>query len=164
MIGEPLAEQLQLSALLILITSAMHLAGLSALIWLVRVHRRLIFPQWRVIDPVATPMLLILGLFVLHGAEIAVWAAAYLHVNMVRTLEEGLFLSTALYSTLGEGSIADVRQWRLFAATEGLNGFLLIGWSTAFLLQVVQTLREEEESLSAQLHPEQHDRSGRVDA
>jgi len=36
------------------------------------------------------------------------------------------------------------RHWRLFGAIEGANGLLLFGWSTAFLLSVIQRLRTLE--------------------
>ena len=32
-------------------------------------------------------------------------------------------------------------DWRLFSAIESANGFLLIGWSTAFLVAVTARLR-----------------------
>ena len=33
------------------------------------------------------------------------------------------------------------RQWRLVSAIEGVNGVLLLGWSTAFFVSVVARLR-----------------------
>jgi hypothetical protein len=33
------------------------------------------------------------------------------------------------------------RRWRLVSAIEGVNGFLLLGWSTAFFVTVVARLR-----------------------
>lgn len=149
-----LSDQLWLASLLIIVTSIMHLAGLGTLIHLVRMHRKLLLPHLQWLERPLTPLLLVLGLFVLHIAEISIWAFAYLRVRLVDTLEEALYVSTALYSTVGEGSIADVVQWRLLGAVEGLNGFLLIGWSTAFLLTVVNTLREQEQPLHERLQPD----------
>ena len=35
-------------------------------------------------------------------------------------------------------------DWRLMGAIESANGFLLLGWSTAFLISVVSRLRSIE--------------------
>ena len=40
------------------------------------------------------------------------------------------------FSTLGYGDILVAPQWRILAGLEGMNGFLLIGWSTAYLVSV----------------------------
>jgi hypothetical protein len=45
-----------------------------------------------------------------------------------------LYFSTVTFSTLGFGDVVPNESWRLFAALEAVNGFLLIGWSTAYLI------------------------------
>ena len=40
-----------------------------------------------------------------------------------------------MFSTIGYGAIAFDPNWRLLTALEGINGFLMIGWSTAFLIR-----------------------------
>ena len=51
------------------------------------------------------------------------------------SFEDALYVSTSMFSTLGnDGTFVD-SHWRLMAALEGINGFLLIGWSTAFLVR-----------------------------
>ena len=46
----------------------------------------------------------------------------------------GLYFSTVTFSTLGFGDVLPPEKWRLFAALEAVNGFLLIGLSTAYLV------------------------------
>lgn len=48
--------------------------------------------------------------------------------------ETALYFSTATFSTLGFGDVVLAKNWRLFGSFEGVNGFLLIGWSTAYLI------------------------------
>ena len=36
------------------------------------------------------------------------------------------------------------KGWRLLAAIEGANGLLLFGWSTAFLISIVNRMRALE--------------------
>jgi hypothetical protein len=77
---------------------------------------------------------MVLGLFVLHGAEILIWAVAFIWTGALPDWETALYFSTATFSTLGFGDVVLAKNWRLFGSFEGVNGFLLIGWSTAYLI------------------------------
>ena len=76
----------------------------------------------------------VLGLFALHTIEVWLWAVAYLAMGLFNGLDDALYFSTVTFSTVGYGDIVIPREWRLFASLEGINGFLLIGWSTAYLV------------------------------
>lgn len=77
----------------------------------------------------------VLGILLLLTLEVWTWAIAYAALRATDSFAEALFLSTALFSTLGYGEVAFTPEWRLLTALEGINGFLLIGWSTAFLVR-----------------------------
>ena len=62
------------------------------------------------------------------------WAVAYDLLGATRSFSDALYLSTAMFSTVGYGEIHVDPAWRLLTALEGINGFLLIGWSTAYLV------------------------------
>jgi hypothetical protein len=78
----------------------------------------------------------VLGIFALHTIEVWLWASAYTLLSTARNFSEALDLSTAMFSTIGYGQISVASQWRLLTALEGINGFILIGWSTAYLVGV----------------------------
>ena len=79
-----------------------------------------------------------LMLFALHFFEIFLFALFFYYVEASRTMEQALYYSASCYATLGgESTFKD--QWRLVGALEALVGFVLIGWSTAFM---VRTLRK----------------------
>ena len=80
-------------------------------------------------------------IFILHLFEIALFAIFYLAVGGVDSLEEGLYQSASAYATLGQASEYFPTEWRLVAAVEALIGFILIGWSTAFLVSTMNKLR-----------------------
>ena len=42
--------------------------------------------------------------------------------------------SVVTLSTVGYGDVITSHEWRILAALESVNGFLLIGWSTAYLV------------------------------
>jgi hypothetical protein len=76
----------------------------------------------------------VLGILGVLTLEIWSWALAYVWLGATRGFSDALFLSTAVFSTLGYGEIQVVPAWRLVTALEGINGFLMIGWSTAYLV------------------------------
>ena len=76
----------------------------------------------------------VLGIFVVMAAEIWLWALCQYSLGVVPDFVTALYFSTATFSTVGYGDIVPHHDWRVFAAMEGVNGFLLIGWSTAYLI------------------------------
>ncbi len=79
-------------------------------------------------------------LLLLHSLEIGLFAWFYIWVGGVETVEEALFYSASAYATLGRTAEYFPPDWRLIGAFEALIGFLLIGWSTAFIVSKVNKL------------------------
>ena len=138
----PMLPQLALSTLMVVATVLIHGVGITALARILRV------------DPGAdenhhyatarnAPLVLaiVLALVTLHGIEIWLYAALYLFVGAIADLESAVYFSTTTYAAIGFGDIEMVRAWRLVGAIEGVNGVLLLGWSTAFFVSVVARLR-----------------------
>lgn len=117
----------------ILMTIVIHTAGLigitHAMGWLVG-HFRMHGRRSRVVAIVT----LVLGLFAVLTIEVWLWAMCYLAVGAFGDLETGLYFSTVTFSTLGFGDVLPPDERRLFSALEAINGFLVIGWSTAYLV------------------------------
>ena len=59
----------------------------------------------------------------------------YTGLNATDNFSDALFLSTAMFSTIGYGEISLDPGWRLLTGLEGITGFLMIGWSTAYLVR-----------------------------
>ena len=72
-----------------------------------------------------------------HGIEIWAYAIVYRIVDAIPTFEQAIYFSTITYSTTGYNSEGLDAKWQMIAAIEGLNGFILLGWSTAFFVTVV---------------------------
>jgi hypothetical protein len=77
---------------------------------------------------------IVLGLFGVVSVEIWLWTAAFLVFGVASDFDSALYLSTITYATVGYGDVVPVHGWGLLAALEGVTGFLMIGWSTAFLV------------------------------
>ncbi len=86
---------------------------------------------------IVVTLALVFGLFILHGIEIWAYAIVYRLVDAIPTLEQAVYFSTITYSTTGYNSEGLATEWQMVAAIEGLNGFILLGWSTAFFVTVV---------------------------
>lgn len=76
----------------------------------------------------------VLCLFLILTVEVWIWAAVYSAFGIIANFEEALYFSTVTFSTVGYGDVTPPHAWRLFCSLEGVNGFLLIGWSTAYLV------------------------------
>jgi hypothetical protein len=85
-------------------------------------------------------LVLVLALFVLHGIEIWLYAFLYEALGAVENLETAVYFSTISYAGIGFDDRYIESAWRLVAAIEGINGLLLLGWSTAFFVTIVSRL------------------------
>ena len=127
-------SNLVLGTILISTTVMIHTVGLILLarwmVWIIgwfRLHRH---GLGKTISMVTT----MLGIFLVHSIEIWLWAFAYIATGVVGGLEDAVYFSTVTFSTLGYGDITPPPEWRVFAALEAMNGFILIGWSIAYLI------------------------------
>jgi len=77
----------------------------------------------------------VIGLLAILTLEVWSWAVAYSLLGVVHGFEDALSLSTAMFSTIGYGELRFDPSWRLLTALEGINGFLMIGWSTVYLVR-----------------------------
>jgi hypothetical protein len=125
---------LAVGTLFISVTVLIHTVGLvaltgsiSRLIRWFRLHRH---DFGKIVAMVAT----VLGIFLLHGVEIWIWAAVFLASGDIANFQDALYFSTVTFSTLGYGDITLSPHWRLLGALEAINGFILIGWSIAYLV------------------------------
>lgn len=125
---------LAVGTLFISVTVLIHTVGLVALTasigrlirWF-RLHRH---DLGKIVAMVAT----VLGIFLLHGVEIWIWAVLFLASGDIASFQDALYFSTVTFSTVGYGDITLSPQWRLLGALEAIDGFILIGWSIAYLV------------------------------
>ena len=79
----------------------------------------------------------VLGLFVIHGVEIWMYAALYKLIGAVPDLREAVYFSSISYGSIGYDDSLMAPQWRLLGAIEGVAGAILLGWSVAFFVSVM---------------------------
>lgn len=138
-----LIQELAASTVLVSATVVIHLIGIDVLQALTRWHLAR-FTTWIHLDRMIVPIGLVLGLFVVHGVEIWLYAGFYWLMGLLPTIEQSLYFSTSAYSTVGETGAILPQAWRIVGVLEAVNGMLLIGWTTAFLFQILQHLMGED--------------------
>lgn len=132
--------ELLVAAIMVLLTVAIHGFGLAALVRLLRLEaqeegeRGLSAYSFR---SMGMMLAIVIGLFVLHGAEIWLYAGLYHALGAVPDFRTAVYFSTITYGAIGYSDAAILPEWQLVAAIEGINGILLIGWSTAFFVRVI---------------------------
>ncbi|MEE9380870.1 MAG: potassium channel family protein [Hyphomonadaceae bacterium] len=137
-----LFANLLLATLMVAITVVVHFLGLTGLISFAK--RRIAVRPLRatVVRQGAMILAVVFGLFALHTIEIWLYAALYMVLGEFPTLEEALYFSTSTFTTVGFGEITLDENWRVLSAIESANGFLLIGWSTAYLVTMTGIMRD----------------------
>ncbi len=135
--------QLALATVMVVVTVLIHGAGITALARSLRIEANAAEEHHHFsLKRAMAILIVVLALFTLHGIEIWLYAATYLVIGAIHTLEAAVYFSTITYSSIGFGDAEMSRPWRLVGAIEGINGVLLLGWSTAFFVTVVARLRK----------------------
>ncbi len=77
-------------------------------------------------------------LAVLHLIEAALWAAAYLWLGALGSLDTAILYSIDSIVTRGASGLMLQSRWQILGALEAADGVLLFGISTAFIFTVMQ--------------------------
>ncbi len=136
-------DELAIATVMVLLTVMFHGAGLLAMTRMLRIELR--EEVERHITPFSLRALvftiaLVLGLFALHAAEIWAYAALYLELGAIGDLRGAVFFSTVTFATIGYDDDMLNPAWQIVAAIEGMNGVILMGWSTAFFVTGITRL------------------------
>lgn len=74
----------------------------------------------------------------LHAAEAAAWAGAYVALGALPDSKAAMLYSLNAMTTYGHVEEYLAPHWKLMGALEALNGMLLFGLTTAFLYGMIQ--------------------------
>jgi hypothetical protein len=135
-----LGTQLLISGGLVFVLTVIHSLGLLGIGRFLHLEPDVLKQRSFDLKGVVTLSSLGLLLFALHTLEIMMFALFYRAVGIFNHLDDAIFFSASAYTTLGlTTNFPD--QWRLIGAAEALVGFVLIGWSTAFIIGTLEKLR-----------------------
>ena len=123
-------------SLLIALTVFVHTAATKTVIGLIGRKGGKSTPLKRVVYIDAVILLLVLATLV----EGAIWAVAYRMNGSFAQMEEALYFSLVTYATLGYGDVVIEGPHRLLSGLEAVTGVIMLGWSTALVVIVIQDL------------------------
>ncbi|MFG1479261.1 ion channel [Xanthobacter sp. V4C-4] len=133
--------------LLAVLTVMIHMCGLYMLRrWIHRLVRTENFHH-HVMRETYVVSALVLGLCVIHIAEIMVWATGYVSMGALQDYGDAVYYSLTTYTTVGPDGVSVGRTYRGVAGFESLLGPMMMAWSTAALVGYVTQV------MSANLHP-----------
>ena len=144
-----LFENLIVAVLMVSLCVCVHFFGLTGLIAIVRRDHFKRKSATSLVTQSAAIVVVVMALFFLHTIEIWMFAVLYAFLGEFQTFEEALYFSTSTFTTVGFGDLYLDEKWRLLSAIESAAGFLLIGWSTAFLVSITAKLRILEAQFDA---------------
>lgn len=135
-----LGRQLLAAAGMMLAVTLTHALGLMCISRTLRLRSERLEQidfSWRTFGLGAGMALLLL---LLHSVQIAMFAGFYLYIGVMTDLEDALYYSASAYTTLGRTADTFPETWRLIGAIEALIGFLMLGWTTAFMVRKINRL------------------------
>ncbi len=74
----------------------------------------------------------------LHGIEAMIWAVAFRLLDALPGYHSAILYSLNAITTFGHTTFTLNKHWELLGALEALNGMLLFGFTTAFLINILQ--------------------------
>ena len=89
----------------------------------------------------ANTSLAIIAILYTFGAllvQVGVWAIVLYGIGAVQSSEASVYVSLMSFTTLGISDADIAEEWRLLAGMIGVDGFLLFGWSTAFMVELLR--------------------------
>lgn len=142
--GMSITAQLLLGAMVVALTMIAQ-AGFVAVAF--AVADRLVPARFRSSRWGSTLMLAAATIWMLAALTVAawLWAGLFLWLGAFESLEPALYFATVSLTTLGFGDIILTEGIRLLSAIVAANGLIMFGLSTAFLIEFVGDVREEEE-------------------
>lgn len=143
-----LVANLLVASAMVTLTVMVHFLGLVALGAVVKRRLRAVPIPTTVLRQSGAVLFIILSLFALHMIEIWLYAWLYMVLGEFETLESALYFSTSTFTTVGFGDIYLDQKWRMLSAIQSANGFLLIGWSTAYLVSVMSIVRDIDSEIA----------------
>ena len=142
-------HEITTAVLLVLITLFVQCVGAAVLInWLRRVIGRESH-NLRMSSAALLVMRATVGVIVLQGLIILLWASCY-RWACFSSWESSFYFSATSYSTAGYGDVLLPPKWRLFGPLESMLGVLMCGLSVSLLFALVNRLLDREKAIAPQ--------------
>lgn len=136
--------ELIIGTALVAATVVIHAFALDRIMKLLERSGPRLYKRFKVYWKIPVLIITVLCVFMAHILQIWLWAIFYYSVGALTAFEEALYFSASTFTTVGYGDIVLSKAWRLISSFEAANGFILFGWSTAFIFEVMSKLYRGE--------------------
>ncbi len=83
-------------------------------------------------------MTTVLFIVAIQLVNVSIWALTFLAVGALQSFEPALYFAMVSFTTAGFGDITLTHEWRLLSGFTTANGFIMFGWSTAYMVELVR--------------------------
>ncbi len=87
---------------------------------------------------------ILIGTMTTITACVWIWALTFHWLHAFADLETSLYFAFASFTTLGFGDVLLPHEYRLLSGMAATNGLLLFGLFTAFLVEIMRRIRDEQ--------------------
>lgn len=131
-------KQLVIGSIVIAITVAIHAEMFNILSH--RFEDLMLAARHRIKRFANTGVLMISVLYILFvlTIEVWLWAVVLLLTGAQTEIEPAVYFALVAFTTVGFGDIVLTHEWRLLSALIAANGFILFGWSVAYMVELVR--------------------------
>ena len=138
--------QLLIGCFMIALTVIIHAVALDRITVLLEKSGPWAYKKYKRSWEIPLMVITVLSVFLAHIIQIWIWAVMfyYLEPETLPTFEAALYFSTSSFTTVGFGDVYLNETWRLLSSFESANGFILFGWSTAFIFEIISKLYKDE--------------------
>ncbi len=74
------------------------------------------------------------------------WAGTFLFFGIFDSLEPAIYFATVTFTTLGYGDVTLDESWRILGSFAAVDGLIIFGITTAFLIELASRLRAAQET------------------
>lgn len=146
--------QLAIGTLMIVATIVIHVFFTStAMLGLRKYETWLLQPSFllhTISALVSVTLWLVLGITII----IWCWAVLFIQLSLFETLEAAVYFSIVTFTTLGYGDVTADSDWRILASFAAIDGLVIFGLSTAFLVEFITQLRSTQEQSRSSIEAE----------
>lgn len=141
-----LFTQLIIGCFMIALTVIIHAIALDRIVALLERIGPKTFNMFHHFWEIPLMVITVLSIFLTHIVQIWIWAVLFYYLTpaILPDMEAAIYFSTSSFTTVGFGDVYLEKDWRLLSSFEAANGFILFGWSTAFIFEIISKLYKDE--------------------
>jgi hypothetical protein len=107
------------------------------------------YGKWIVSPPQQTKYvvtLVVMVLWLVAGLTVSCWLWAFIfqYQGVFETFEASLYFAIVTFTTLGYGDLTPSIEWRLLASLAAVNGLIIVGLNTAFLIEAITRISKAQ--------------------